>query len=66
MGVYSFWSMIKQASFDEPQIEIKAQDEAALYFTSGTTGKPKPIVLTQANLTAAAFTEKKSSPTNSP
>jgi acyl-CoA synthetase (AMP-forming)/AMP-acid ligase II len=58
VGVYSFWSMIKQASFDEPQIEIKAQDEAALYFTSGTTGKPKPIVLTQANLTAAAFTEK--------
>ena len=52
-----FTKIISEVSSEEPQIEISENDEAALYFTSGTTGTPKPILLTQANLTSACFTE---------
>jgi acyl-CoA synthetase (AMP-forming)/AMP-acid ligase II len=55
----SFTKIISEASFEEPQIEICESDDAALYFTSGTTGMPKPILLTQANLTSACLTENK-------
>jgi long-subunit acyl-CoA synthetase (AMP-forming) len=33
------------------------EDEAALYFTSGTTGEPRPILLTHGNLASACVTE---------
>jgi acyl-CoA synthetase (AMP-forming)/AMP-acid ligase II len=39
-------------------VEICDTDEAALYFTSGTTGMPKPILLTHSNLTSACITER--------
>jgi acyl-CoA synthetase (AMP-forming)/AMP-acid ligase II len=38
-------------------VEIKITDEAALYFTSGTTGIPKATLLTQRNLEFACFLE---------
>ncbi len=44
---------------NDPQVEIDDTQEAALYFSSGTTGSPKPIIITHANLVAAAVTEKK-------
>jgi acyl-CoA synthetase (AMP-forming)/AMP-acid ligase II len=38
---------------------IKDEDEAAIYFSSGTTGFPKAIMHTQASLYSAAITEWK-------
>jgi acyl-CoA synthetase (AMP-forming)/AMP-acid ligase II len=38
-----------------PGIELKDEDACALYFTSGTTGTPKPIVVTHKNLEHAAI-----------
>ncbi len=37
---------------------ISLADEAGLYFTSGTTGRPKPILLTHANLFSACLVEQ--------
>lgn len=44
-------------SSDEPHVPIALLDEAALYFTSGTTGQPKPILLTHRNLEHACIVE---------
>jgi acyl-CoA synthetase (AMP-forming)/AMP-acid ligase II len=41
----------------DPNIDIKITDEAALYFTSGTTGMPKATLLTQRNLEFSCFLE---------
>jgi acyl-CoA synthetase (AMP-forming)/AMP-acid ligase II len=38
-----------------PDIELKDEDACGLYFTSGTTGIPKPIVITHKNLEHAAI-----------
>ncbi|MDD2433310.1 MAG: class I adenylate-forming enzyme family protein [Clostridia bacterium] len=58
-GAESFSEIITQASTADPKIAHTDSDEAALYFTSGTTGTPKPIVLTHSNLVSACFTENK-------
>ncbi len=50
--------LLAESSAKDPQITIKDTDDAALYFTSGTTGTPKPILLTHANLVSACETEK--------
>jgi acyl-CoA synthetase (AMP-forming)/AMP-acid ligase II len=38
--------------------ELMADDECGLYFTSGTTGSPKPVLLTHKNMTFAAKNEQ--------
>ncbi|MBN1103789.1 MAG: AMP-binding protein [Deltaproteobacteria bacterium] len=43
----------------DPKVPLSLLDDAALYFTSGTTGKPKPILLTQRNLESACITENR-------
>jgi len=43
----------------DPGVPIGLLDDAALYFTSGTTGRPKPILLTQRNLESACITENR-------
>ena len=53
----SFYSMISSFPDHAPDIAISDDDDAALYFTSGTTGVPKPIMLTHANLVSACITE---------
>ncbi len=43
----------------DPEVEISISDSAALYFTSGTTGKPKAVHLTQRNLEFSCFLENR-------
>jgi len=54
-----FEDFIQTGSTDDPNIPIDLLDEAALYFTSGTTGAPKPILLTHRNLEAACIVENR-------
>lgn len=43
---------------DFEPVRLTGEDEYGLYFTSGTTGVPKPILLTHANMEVAAITEQ--------
>ncbi len=52
-----FRSTVARFSATAPAIELKEDDSCSLYFTSGTTGTPKPILLTHSNLKCAAITE---------
>ena len=54
-----FEDFIKAGSTEDPRVPISLLDEAALYFTSGTTGTPKPILLTQRNLEFACIVENR-------
>jgi len=51
--------ILRGSSSVNPEIEIGIEDKAGLYFTSGTTGTPKPILLTQRNLEAACIVENR-------
>ncbi|MCL2766168.1 MAG: AMP-binding protein [Peptococcaceae bacterium] len=42
-----------------PDIDLADSDLAAVYFTSGTTGNPKPILLNHHNLVSACITENR-------
>ncbi|MEQ8200387.1 MAG: class I adenylate-forming enzyme family protein [Syntrophomonadaceae bacterium] len=44
-------------SHASPRIDINEKDDAAIYFSSGTTGCPKAIIHTHGNLLSAARTE---------
>ncbi len=52
-----YFKLLDEYPADAPDINISGQDEAGIYFTSGTTGVPKPIILTHANLYSACITE---------
>ena len=52
-----FENFIEAGSTDNPNIPVDLFDEAGLYFTSGTTGTPKPILLTHRNLEFACINE---------
>jgi acyl-CoA synthetase (AMP-forming)/AMP-acid ligase II len=49
--------LIEKASPMCRQIEIRDEDECALYFTSGTTGAPKPVLHVHKNLVCVALNE---------
>jgi len=49
--------VLKKSSPVNPDVEIGIEDDAGLYFTSGTTGTPKPILLTHRNLEASCIIE---------
>jgi acyl-CoA synthetase (AMP-forming)/AMP-acid ligase II len=42
---------------DSPELPLGNEEACALYFTSGTTGDPKPVLLTHANLMCVAISE---------
>ncbi|GAI38815.1 unnamed protein product, partial [marine sediment metagenome] len=49
--------IISGASSQPVDVGLNDEDECGLYFTSGTTGEPKPILLTYKNMECAAITE---------
>lgn len=53
----SYFELMEHSSYLQPDIHIRDDDLSSLYFTSGTTGAPKPILLTHNNLKSAAITE---------
>ncbi|MBN1849806.1 MAG: AMP-binding protein [Deltaproteobacteria bacterium] len=50
-------TILENVDGEDPGIPIDFSDEAALYFTSGTTGAPKPILLTHRNLEFSCIIE---------
>jgi len=53
----SFGKLLEKSSSDPPNVPIGFDDPCGLYFTSGTTGQPKPILLTHKNMVCACITE---------
>lgn len=53
----SFERLMEKSSSIPPKIHIEYDDPCGLYFTSGTTGTPKPILLTHKNMVSACITE---------
>ena len=51
-GNHNFTDLIKNASDKEPNNLIKDEDSSIIFYTSGTTGKPKGAVLNQTNVTS--------------
>jgi len=58
-GALSLDDIIRSSSPKPVDIKIKEDDACGLYFTSGTTGMPKPILLTHENMVCAAVTENR-------
>ncbi len=54
-----FEDFIADAPDTPPAVTLKLEDEAALYFTSGTTGTPKATLLTHRNLEFACYVENR-------
>jgi acyl-CoA synthetase (AMP-forming)/AMP-acid ligase II len=54
-----FASFLESGFPFDPGVPLGLLDEAALYFTSGTTGTPKPILITHRNLEFACVIENR-------
>ncbi|MFP3929171.1 MAG: AMP-binding protein, partial [Desulfobacteraceae bacterium] len=55
----AYEDFIGEGDVGPPKVPLEITDEAALYFTSGTTGRPKPILLTHRNLEFACILENR-------
>lgn len=55
----SYEYLSARCSIDAPEIELTDDDNAAIYFSSGTTGFPKAILHTHKSLMSACVTENK-------
>ncbi len=56
---YLYNDIIKVKAKNKNFPKLKEDDDAALYFTSGTTGKPKAVLLTNKNLSFSCIVENK-------
>jgi acyl-CoA synthetase (AMP-forming)/AMP-acid ligase II len=52
-----FETLLESAPPVPPEVDLTYHDPCGLYFTSGTTGQPKPILLTHKNMVCACITE---------
>ena len=55
----SYSSLVSYASSIAPKVSMTPDDDAAIYFSSGTTGFPKAIVLTHRSLLYSSAVEQK-------
>ncbi|NWF77777.1 MAG: acyl--CoA ligase, partial [Chloroflexi bacterium] len=53
----NFEDVIDKSSPKPAEVELNDEDGCGLYFTSGTTGAPKPILITHKNMGSAAIYE---------
>ena len=58
-GVENYLELVGDFPADDPRAELARDQSCALYFTSGTTGMPKPILLTHGNLESACIVENR-------
>ena len=54
----SYDRLTANCSSEAPQIKLDDEDDAAIYFSSGTTGFPKAILHTHKSLMSACYTEQ--------
>jgi len=45
-GFYSWGSILEKSSCDEPNLKVKEEDLSSIFYTSGSTGHPKGVLLT--------------------
>jgi len=57
-GCVKYDDIIADNHAEPIDVVLTPDDECGLYFTSGTTGAPKPVLLTHKNMSFAAKTEK--------
>ncbi|NMB41434.1 MAG: AMP-binding protein [Firmicutes bacterium] len=55
----SYHTLLSAASSDPLDVAITLEDPCGLYFTSGTTGQPKPILLTHKNMEHVCISENR-------
>ncbi|MDY6905138.1 MAG: AMP-binding protein [Thermodesulfobacteriota bacterium] len=53
----SYAQCLADSAPEPPAVDLHLDDQAALYFTSGTTGEPKATLLTHRNLEFACYVE---------
>lgn len=55
----SYETVLSESPADPPGVELNLYDNAGLYFTSGTTGNPKAVLLTHRNLEFSCYAENR-------